>query len=370
MDKPTEPKTSERQALADALKAARYAGLNSWPVSPQGRELVETVAKAIDAYESRFNARQNKRKKTLAAHMRNVGAVVGDLLFALGSLSAERWTYRPLRPEAFTGTGIGYRSIVAILTALKDIQFCEIKPGYQSGGRFEENEDWIAFQSNATRFRATAEFIGLAAKLGITAENIRDHFSQGLPTHPIIRKAAAKRPCYGRKIPGRRMSYESTEQTRKLEQRVRKLDEFISNHKIEGGLHFGFHRIFNEGDVPGFDWNRGGRLYSVGDSSYQLLDKRSRLRMTIDDEPVAELDIRASYLTILYGLYGRSEELPADPYEIPDLPREVVKKWLVATFGRDCHIKKWPPDLKADYEEETGENLKKYPVRIVTELLE
>jgi hypothetical protein len=43
----TEDKPSERQALADALRAARYAGLNSWAVSPQGRELVESVAKAI-----------------------------------------------------------------------------------------------------------------------------------------------------------------------------------------------------------------------------------------------------------------------------------------------------------------------------------
>ena len=163
------------------------------------------------------------------------------------------------------------------------------------------------------------------------------------------------------------MSYEKTEHTRKLEERVRKFDEFISNHKIDGGMHLGFHRIFNEGDVPGFDWNRGGRLYSVGESSYQLLDKQTRLRMTIDDEAVAELDIRASYLTILYGLCGRSGELPADPYAIPDLPREVVKKWLVATLGRNQHIKRWPTDLIADYEEETGENLRKYPVRIVRE---
>ena len=294
-----------------------------------------------------------------------MGAVVADLLFAL-TTSAEGWTYRSLRPEAFTGSGVGYRSIIKILTALKDMQFCEMKPGYRSGGRFEENEDWIAFQSNATRFRATAELIGLAANLGVTIENVREHFSQGLPTHPIIRKAASKRR-YGRKIPGRRMSYEKTEQTRKLEERVRKLDEFISHHKIDGGLHLGFNRIFNEGDVPDFDWNRGGRLYSVGDSSYQLLDKESRLRMTIDDEAVAELDIRASYLTILHGLYGRSGELPADPYEISDLPREVVKKWLVATLGRDCHIKRWPTDLIGDYEEETGEDLRKYPVRIVRE---
>src|SRR5262249_46976740 len=50
-----------------------------------------------------------------------------------------------------------------------------------------------------------------------------------------------------------------------------------------------------------------------------------------------------------------------------ELPRDVVKKWMVATLGRDCHIKRWPTDLIADYQQETGENLRKYPVGTVRE---
>ena len=43
-----------------------------------------------------------------------------------------------------------------------------------------------------------------------------------------------------------------------------------------------------------------------------------RLKMTINSEPVAEVDIRASYLTIFLSLHGI--QLPdGDPYELPVL---------------------------------------------------
>ena len=58
---------------------------------------------------------------------------MADLLFALEAPKAEGWTYRSLRPSAFTASGVGYRSIIAIITALRDMQFCEIKPGYRAG---------------------------------------------------------------------------------------------------------------------------------------------------------------------------------------------------------------------------------------------
>ena len=57
--------------------------------------------------------------------------------------------------------------------------------------------------------------------------------------------------------------------------------------------------IFNNGDHPKFNWNMGGRLYSYGESNYQQMESADRLRMTINGEEVCEIDIRASYLTIL-----------------------------------------------------------------------
>ena len=61
------------------------------------------------------------------------------------------------------------------------------------------------------------------------------------------------------------------------------------------------------GDVDGFDFQWSGRLYGVGEDSYQTIKKTKRQKMTIGGEKVVEIDINASYLTILHGIAGREK---------------------------------------------------------------
>ncbi len=61
-----------------------------------------------------------------------------------------------------------------------------------------------------------------------------------------------------------------------------------------------------------------------------------RAKMTINGEPVAEIDISGSYLTIFLSLHGLQVDLLGDPYELPGLGsehRDAVKQWFVGTFG-------------------------------------
>lgn len=123
-------------------------------------------------------------------------------------------------------------------------------------------------------------------------------------------------------------------------------------------------RIFHNGDDPRFFWNMGGRLYSQHFSeSYQVMSAEKRLEMTINGEPVAEIDIRASYLTIFLSLRGI--QLPeGDPYELPGLGtehRSAVKAWMVATFGNSKPIVRWPPRMS-----QKSPELKKYRVSTIT----
>ena len=69
----------------------------------------------------------------------------------------------------------------------------------------------------------------------------------------------------------------------------------------------------------------GGRLYSQHfTDSYQVMSGEQRLKMTNNGEPVAETDIRASYLTIFLSLHGI--QLPdGDPYELLGLGSEHQK---------------------------------------------
>jgi hypothetical protein len=76
-----------------------------------------------------------------------------------------------------------------------------------------------------------------------------------------------------------------------------------------------------------------------------------RARMTINGESVAEIDIRASYLSIFLSIHGIQLETTTDPYELPgfgDEHRTAVKQWMVAPFGNTKPIRRWPPRMLKD----------------------
>lgn len=68
--------------------------------------------------------------------------------------------------------------------------------------------------------------------------------------------------------------------------------------------------------------------------------------ITIDGEAVTEVDISASFLSIVLMRSGC--DLPdADPYVLPGLNmerhRQAVKQWFVITFGAGKPCSRWPP---------------------------
>ena len=70
-------------------------------------------------------------------------------------------------------------------------------------------------------------------------------------------------------------------------------------------------------------------------------------RVTISGEPVVEVDVSASHLSIMHGLLGL--ELPkGDLYAFPSVPRQVVKAWITATLGKGSPVTKWARKAIAD----------------------
>src|SRR5262249_6632343 len=131
-------------------------------------------------------------------------------------------------------------------------------------------------------------------------------------------------------------------------------------------------RIFNCGDRPDFRWNKGGRLYSVGRDTYQQQERDERLAITINGEPVSEIDIRASYLTILHAQHKLPFTVSAeeDPYAIPGFPRGVVKAWCTVRFGSKRRLFRWPARTVEKYAEVSGgADLKEYRVKKVAEAI-
>jgi hypothetical protein len=364
-DQADEAKRLRGRGLDDAL----YAALLSRSHSDQARALVATVAKLVIEQEIAAGTRTNKRDKKQIALASAVERLLADLLQAHASETNKGYVFRPLRPEGFTGQAVSYRTFKSLVDALLSLGLLESYKGFQMWTTFDGPR--VPTRQKATRFRATQRLLDLSEQHGVRATDFHQHFLIPLPENPVVLRAASRRNQYGEKRQGRFMRFERTASTRKLEQELKDLNNFLDGYEIRGGIHRGYIRVFNNGDHAKFDWNMGGRLYSYGEFNYQQLDRTERLKMTINDEPVCEIDVRASYLTIFHALYDEPFDPTNDPYDVRGLgpeARDVVKMWVAASFGNNAPITKWPKDHVREYREKTGKTLgKRYPASKVGE---
>jgi len=185
-------------------------------------------------------------------------------------------------------------------------------------------------------------------------EDVDRHFILPLPDQPLQLRARSARNGIGEKMRGKLMRFP---RPNGAEEVVRELNEFLDRFELRGSTHRGYICVFNNGDHPDFAWNMGGRFYSQGNASYQQMSRDERLRMTIDGEPVCEIDIRASYLTIFHAWNGAYLDHHRDPYDLPGLgpdARPVIKSLFHAMFGSDARLDRWPKEIAAKYLAETA----------------
>lgn len=123
-----------------------------------------------------------------------------------------------------------------------------------------------------------------------------------------------------RDVDGKPIDYKPT---REIDRRDRKTDGFneaIGSAEIislEGvNLACPMARIHNR------DFDRGGRFYPMG-TSWQNIKSQARKVLTIDGEPVVELDFKTLHPAILYA--EAKAPMPRDCYAIEGWPRDLVK---------------------------------------------
>ena len=354
-----------------ALQDAAYASLQGRAKSKAAQALVRAACAQMAAYEREQGTHQHKPGP--AVH-EAVGAFLADLLVAQSDERPSEWVHRSLHAKGFSGGPVGHRVFTRVLDALKGLGLVEHASGVAKFTDFGTGP--IALQRWAARFRATASLLELTARHRVPLQSADKHFTfqYELPKWPLQKRKAKTTNAYTRKqVRGSAMQFVHTPASKRLEADVRELNEFLSRQQIEGGVHQGYIRIFQNGDEAGFNWNYGGRLYSQPPATnYQQMSKKARLKMNINGEAVAEIDIRASYLTLFYGWYGKQLDLNSDPYRLPGLGpagRDVAKLWMVATFGSPKLISKWPTALLKGYEEDHKRKLNRtrYPVKLVRE---
>ena len=126
-----------------------------------------------------------------------------------------------------------------------------------------------------------------------------------------------------------------------MEAEVKELNRFLVSFDLDGAGFSGFRRLFHEGDIKGFDFKWGGRLYGVGDFNYQGMRKTDRPNLLINGEPISEIDINASYLSILHGISGYASPDREDIYDIGSVDGRIIKIWILTPMGHTTFHGDW-----------------------------
>lgn len=255
-------------------------------------------------------------------------------------------------------TPFGYDVFKSAYRGLKDGEMIRtaVRGGFQ---RDDDPEMGRWGRGRVERIVVTPAFVDLLRSYGIAEGTTGQHFALCAEPPPPIELRASTRRIGPRRTASRLLPGGSKRQPpAALIEAMTELNGFVATARIEGTALRGWTRIFNEADHPAFAWDRGGRLYARPHDSYQNAPKAERLALRINGQPVAEIDMRASQLHILYALHGLSladatlQRGETDPYAIDGLPREAVKAFVTATLGNGRALVRWPPTITTELREQ------------------
>lgn len=162
----------------------------------------------------------------------------------------------------------------------------------------------------------------------------------------IVLKARKERA----NAPGKNLEYADTPQTVAWRKDLQMINEWLAEADIDlwddGEEEFvdpgqrRLHRVFNNGT-----FEEGGRHF--GGFWQRLTKERRRKDLSIEGEPIAELDYGQMAINVLYGKEGGTPP-DGDQYRVPGLEgwREGVKKVLNAALAADREQKRMPANTR------------------------
>ena len=335
----------------------RYAALRNRARTQDAHDLIARIRDDLEQLEARENKRAYKRRATSQAKLTDaIERFVGDLLRVKAGTSMPAKIYRVIGRSEFGDASVKYDMFTTVLEGLKTLGLVRHQKGQS---RYRKTPFGNAPEpGRAPRFWATGKLMKLATSYGIDSANVSEHFAPEPPKNPLVLKDYAVGKGKDRES-GRRIKWRNTRldtpDAKRLEADVRELNDFLARFELTGGEHYGYERVFNN-----LSWKKGGRLYSSGEQCYQRLSEAERLKMTINGEPVAEIDIKASFLTIYHAMARQPLQGSGDPYAaVEEIDRSIVKLWTTISFGNSNPATRWPPKTAKDFKKETGKDLSK-----------
>jgi hypothetical protein len=326
----------------DMLRDADLLSLAWQTLSADADALVSDLLEAVIAWEqpNRSNLRRGVGREKLRQAL---AAIVGGLLVSWGR-PVPRAVSRSLKKDDFSASPVGYDTYKTAKDGLAALGFVVIKEGVQFSRGF-------TFQGLPEVLVPTAALMSLAAHHGVLSEAARQHFrivpSEKVPAVPaaLITMKTVWERTGGRKDRAEVALGALDEQGRAILAQIEAANAAAARHTVTGAMAPRWKRTFTSASAAfEGDWSLGGRWTALGgvDGCYQTLSSSLRRDIRIDGEPVAEVDVAASQLTLLLGLRGRP--LPdADLYDISPWPRDVVKYFVNATLGNGRPLQRWRP---------------------------
>ncbi|MGN6121821.1 MAG: hypothetical protein ACTHOJ_02580 [Sphingomonas oligoaromativorans] len=338
------------------LKEAIYLSLSSYNESKKIRDVSISLFDMMKSLGGIGSSPSIERIKVMESLVHG--------LLTVACLGENEWGYRELSSGSFTDGPVGYKPFKACYDGLLSLGYLDIRKGYY---------DRQKKAGECTRMRASPSFLAFLEGHGITPGNFRSLFTpisnvKTMMRNPIRVRAAKSgdwfNPHKGQLLP---VDLDDPVVTN-LAAGVQRLNAYFHNQRIEGCTHPGFYRLFNQGDHPDFAFNKGGRLYSYGD--YQRMKRKRRPCIRINGETVVEVDVAGSHLTLLHTMLGFPLLPSVDPYDVPGIPRAIVKSFIVMTIGNGGFQRRWSQSIAREYEEEHGSKLHvDFPLRTTREAI-
>ncbi|WP_176250210.1 hypothetical protein [Sulfitobacter sp. HGT1] len=316
----------------EVLRKAEFAEFELVLHSDAAEALEHFLSDQTQAYLFSSGLRKRKFKDdALVRFKRTLSALAADLLVAALNEEAEGFLFRPSKRDDFKNTVAESRHYDTLKSAWADLGLIEVINGFRGSSEFDGDRYHPETSSFmwATRLRAKPSLLKVMSEHGITPTTIGQHYKIAQSQFaPIIVKAEKLK---GEKS-GKVLNPDNTGKLQQLRAEVNEINEFLATWEFNFGPAPYLHRIFNDGDLYDFDWNYGGRFYGP---RYCYINWPSALRadITINGEPVCEIDISACQLTLVYGLLNEQLDLPTDPYLIEGVARDDVKKAINLIIG-------------------------------------
>ncbi len=311
------------------LRGADLMDIGRAPVTPEAKAFVAAVWEVAQSHKER------KRKVgagTVATDLATLGALLAGIMRA-GIVGRPVRVPRAKMSGMWDAPVIGYKRVWDMLDAMTAAGLLGVAPGVKSQrsvfpGEFvqeglatclwpSDTLDAMAASSGLVRATRKTDWMADASRVAkpatiaqlVVCRSLRD----GQTDVPIIADMDGA-------------------EAEAMRADLRAINDLLASTVIRGaGAVIGVRRTFRH------SLDLHGRHYT-GHGTLQQAAQEERLRITFDGEPCAEVDVKASQITVALGMTGHSlgadGTLPRrDLYAVPGIPRAIVKAWMVRTMG-------------------------------------